>query len=174
MAGLLSVVGFKVEDQYGHGLAGEGFILDNNNDTVQRFRTLRFGMGQFTFTPQKENTYKAVMLLKNGMRVSKSLSLANANGYVMHLSEKDENSIQIEVTASVSDVPVYLFVHTRGVMKTVQQKDLQNSKAVFLIDKNLLGEGISQLTVFAYNLRPVCERLYFKQPEQKTAIANEF
>lgn len=168
--GLASTVGFKVADQYGHGLAAHVFIVTEKGDTVQRFRTLRFGMGRFSFTPQNGATYKAIIELENGMRISKSLPQIYPAGYVLHVSERDDARLQVDVTATVSDVPVFLFVHTRGVMKALQQKELQNGKASFLVDKAALGAGVSQLTLFTYNLKPVCERLYFKQPEQKDNI----
>lgn len=168
--GLSSVVGFKVTDQYGDGLDGEGVVLDKANDTVQRFRTLRFGMGRFLFTPQQGNAYKALIFLSNGMRILKSLPTAYATGYVMHLLKPDENILQVKVQSNVPDAPVSLFVHTRGIMKVLQQKILQNGNVLFTLDKAALGEGISHLTVFTREGQPACERLYFKQPALDSTI----
>ncbi len=40
----------------------------------------------------------------------------------------------------------------------------------FLIDKNLLDDGVSHITIFNGSKQPVCERLYFKRPVKKLLI----
>ena len=167
--GLESVVGFKVADQYDTGMDAEGFVINATNDTIQHFRTGRFGMGHFLFTPQRGATYTAVVQLANGMKISKSLPQVYDDGYVMHLSES-ENAVNISVQATTNNAPVTLFVHTRGVRKAIQQQTFQQGKALFQIDKKSLGDGISQFTVFTASLQPVCERLYFKQPDRDSTF----
>jgi hypothetical protein len=49
--------------------------------------------------------------------------------------------------------------------------DLNMGKAEFLIDKNMLGEGISQLTLFNDLGQAVAERLFFKKPTSKLLIS---
>jgi hypothetical protein len=49
-------------------------------------------------------------------------------------------------------------------------EDLQNGQAIFLVDKKILGDGISHMTVFNSTKQPVCERLYFKRPDKPLII----
>ena len=65
---------------------------------------------------------------------------------------------------------LYLFIHTRGVLKSVQVNSLTNNAVYFYIDKDSLGDGISHITIFDGERMPVCERLYFKQPRQQLHI----
>jgi hypothetical protein len=39
----------------------KGAILNQQNDTIQKFTPEMNGIGQFTFTPQDGNTYKAAI-----------------------------------------------------------------------------------------------------------------
>src|SRR5206468_4782648 len=51
VSGLNSKIGFEAMDQDGRGVPCNGAILDQSNDTVARFQTLKFGLGSFRFTP---------------------------------------------------------------------------------------------------------------------------
>jgi hypothetical protein len=48
--------------------------------------------------------------------------------------------------------------------------ELQNGEAECTIRKKGMGDGVSTITVFDANRRPVCERLFFKRPEKKLSI----
>ncbi|HWH70107.1 MAG TPA: hypothetical protein VNT26_12030, partial [Candidatus Sulfotelmatobacter sp.] len=67
--------------------------------------------------------------------------------------------------------PVYLLVHSRGVAKGSQQVTLSNGTAVFLLDKETLGEGVSQFTLFDRAGQAVGERLYFKRPAADLSLS---
>ena len=49
--GINSKVAFKVVGPDGTGIDCLGYVLDEANDTVVRFRSLQFGMGCFDFLP---------------------------------------------------------------------------------------------------------------------------
>jgi hypothetical protein len=66
---------------------------------------------------------------------------------------------------------VHLFAHTRQVKIMKVSADLNMGKAEFLINKNMLGEGISQLTLFNDLGQAVAERLFFKKPTSKLLIS---
>ncbi len=176
--GLKSKVAFKVMTANGTGVSCNGAILNENGDSVSYCNTLQFGMGSFFLKPEAGHRYRGVMLLPDGSTVVQDLPIASANGYVMSLEATEENQISINVqyagtAAAASDV--YLFVHTRNSVKSVQKNTLQNGAAQFLVDGKKLGEGISHFTVFNAGRQPVCERLYFTYPENQLlpAIATD-
>ncbi len=86
-------------------------------------------------------------------------------------SEKLKLTIQniIEVSTATPSF-VFLIAHTRQVLKIGETGILQQGKATFSIDKKLLGDGISHLTIFNADKQPVCERLFFKNPAKKLKI----
>ena len=167
VAGIQSKVGFKAVNSYGKGANVSGAVISANNDTVARFKSLKFGMGSFTITPAPGNTYKAVVRLPDGTTISKTLPDAAGHGYVMHVAD---NGSQLAVNVSGTDGLVYLFVHTRQQVVAAETGNISNGKATFAINKSALGDGISSITIFNNAKQPVCERLYFKRPAQKLFI----
>jgi hypothetical protein len=87
--------------------------------------------------------------------------------------ETENNLVQLTVhTNAQSDgSPLYLFAHTRGAVKTIQQASVQSGSATFRLRADVLGEGISDLVIFDNDLRPVCERLFFRRPAPQLSIS---
>jgi len=168
--GLTSKVAFKVVGQDGKGVNFKGAIINQRNDTIARFRPLKFGMGNFIFKPNLKDTYKAIVYINaENKPIIKELPAIFDQGYVIQLAD-NANQLAVTVNSNVNHGEVYLFAHTKSVSKSVQSAALVNGTARFLIDKNLLGEGISHFTIFNNTRQPVCERLYFKRPTQKVTI----
>ncbi|HEY5407530.1 MAG TPA: hypothetical protein VIJ92_10585 [Ginsengibacter sp.] len=169
--GLNSTVAFKINDNYGKGVDCEGMIIDQSNDTVARFRSSHFGMGQFLLTPQNGKHYKAVIMINDSSIITKELPEAYDKGYVMHVSEVDTHQLKITVqSANVSFQDSYLLAETRQHIDFAEALHLENNQAVFIIDKDKLADGMAQITLFNQDREPVCERLYFKRPKNKMLI----
>ncbi|MDB5149315.1 MAG: hypothetical protein JWQ57_3335, partial [Mucilaginibacter sp.] len=172
VAGIASKIAFKVTLSDGRGLSEySGFIVDQKNDTVARFQPLKFGIGSFLFTPAAGNIYKAVIRSGTNAAVTKELPAVNSRGYVMTV--KDVGGAQLGVTIKGTGVEtgeLYLFAHTRQLVKAAMTTSFNNGSASFILDKTKLGEGISHLTIFNSARQPVCERLYFKRPKQNLSI----
>ncbi|MGZ3873521.1 MAG: hypothetical protein ACXVJD_11415 [Mucilaginibacter sp.] len=165
--GLNSKVAFKATGKKGKGIDVTGVVIDQHNDTVARFRSLKFGMGNFSFTPAAGSSYKALVKVGNST-ISSNLPAINNQGYVMKLAD---NGPQIDITVRGADGNVYIFAHTRQMVKAAESLQIINGIAHFIIDKNTLGDGISTITLFNDARQPVCERLFFKRPAQKLFIA---
>ncbi|MBD0332639.1 MAG: hypothetical protein ICV66_08285 [Chitinophagaceae bacterium] len=169
--GLQSKVAFKAVDQYGQGVNCKGYLIKQSNGTIQQFKSYKFGMGHFYFTPLAGEKYKAIIQFEDGKTLTRELPFIYNHGYVMHVTDADEDHVSVSVATNVPDVyDVYLFAHTSQVPRKVQRKQLRNGKAEFVLNKNLFGEGVSQITVFNEAHLPVCERLYFKYPKQKLEV----
>lgn len=166
--GINSIVGVKATDQYGKSVSFKGAVLNQKNDTVVRFEPLKFGIGHFTFKPESNATYHAVVTVA-GKKITKDLPGINNTGYVMNLKD---NGSQLSVTVN-TNLPaqnVFVFVQTHHVIKHVESVAILNGTAIFTLDKRKLGDGISQITIFNADKKPVCERLYFKRPTKKLSI----
>jgi len=170
VAGIKSKVGFKAVAQNGSGVDIRGIVTNANNDTVARFKSLKFGMGSFSFTPAAAESYKAIITVGNGSPVTRNLPQVNSQGYVMTLTSNG-NTLNVSVATNENGGGnVYLFVHTRQDVKSAESAQINNGVATFTVDKSELGDGISHLTVFNSSKQPVCERLYFKRPSKKLLI----
>lgn len=160
--GVSSTVAFKLTDSKGKGVDRfYGVVVNADNDTVAQFSPYRFGIGRFRFNPSTPGKYMAYLTTPDGLQFSKELPLTDANGYAIQVAESG-GSVRLTVQAEgVQAEHVYALIHTRGVVKEARRLALQNGHAQMELDKSRMGEGISHITVFDGNRRPVCERLYF-------------
>lgn len=171
--GMTSVVAFKCTNQWGKGISFKGAVLNQKNDTVAKFEPLKMGMGRFTFKPEQAFAYHIVARIGNKTITSELPPIYNS-GYIMSLTDDGPSRLSVTVTSNLPQENICLFAQTRNMAKVVETSALAGS-ASFIIDKNKLGEGISQITIFNGEGRPVCERLYFKRPAKKmdlTSAAN--
>jgi len=166
---LASKVAFKAVDEHGQGIAFTGVLL-SNADTILKFKPQHAGMGYFYFTPLDHHAYKVFIQTASGESMIKDLPQVYNSGYVMSLSDSGD---KIKVTVQ-SDIllanEIYLFAHTREIIKVAVSTIMQNGKAAFLFDKAALADGISHITIFNNQKQPVCERLYFKKPSKQLEI----
>ncbi|HEU5051706.1 MAG TPA: hypothetical protein VFT78_01270, partial [Hanamia sp.] len=168
--GLKSLVAFKVNDNQGMGVNANGVIVDQSNDTIANFQTAHFGMGRFYLTPEAGKNYSAIVSVNDNVTLNIPLPNAYNQGMVMHLADQEE-AVRIEVNSSGStSSPVYLIASTNKLVDYSRALNLNNGNAVFTINKSDLTSGVSRITLFDENRKPVCERLYFKMPEDRLNI----
>lgn len=172
VVGLRSKVAFRVIDQSGKGIAFRGAVVNERNDTVAHFRPLKYGIGSFYLTPTNTSKYKAVIVDERGARSTYNIREAKENGYVITVADAGD-AINVDVTSSSQGdnfAPVYLFAQSRQAIVAKDTRTIQQGKTSFRIKKSDVPTGISHITLFDRNLKPVAERLYFKRPEQKMMV----
>jgi hypothetical protein len=169
--GVSSRIALKATSSEGKGIPCSGRIVDEQNNSVATFSTQALGMGSFYFTPQATHTYKAVFD-QPAATAAVTLPRALREGYAMHLNDSAGKNLVVQVSGhnSASET-IYLLVHTRQLVKAALQATVTNGKAVFEIDKQKLGDGISHITVFNAARQPVAERLYFKYPANPLSLS---
>ncbi|MBO9703151.1 MAG: hypothetical protein J7604_23255 [Sporocytophaga sp.] len=169
VAGITSKLAFKVADKQGKGVDFKGYILDGNNDTLERFSPLKFGMGSITFTPKDSVKYKALITSQDQKKYWVEFPEVLSNGYGMRLTEEVDQKIKVDVSVrsenkQSSYEPVYLIVHKQSTLQFAELSFFQNGRASFIIDKSRLADGINSFTVFDRSKKAVCERLFFNYP----------
>ena len=172
--GLVSKVAFKILDKYGTSQAAKGQLLDEQGRPVTSFQTLKFGLGSFTYTPAvTAPVYQAIFTLPTGQTITRRLPAAQEKGYVLHLEEASADQLYLDVQAigMPANEPVLLLSHTRQGPAAGQYAQLQNGQARFVIARGKLPAGITHFTLFNAQRRPLCERLYFRQPQHRLTIS---
>ena len=164
---LNSKVAFQAVNSNGQGINFKGHILDERNDTILKIEPLKFGIGNFSFTPHKGKKYKAVIQTKEGSFIE-DLPSPYDSGYVMTLnSEMNKNVVNITIHGNqkgITGKKVYLFTQSRQRIRRVMAAELDNAgRAIFNISENELEDGISHFTIFDHELKPLAERLHFHQ-----------
>ncbi|MDB5154900.1 MAG: hypothetical protein JWR54_3651 [Mucilaginibacter sp.] len=168
--GLNSKVAFKVTGPDGKGVDCSGVVIGQQNDTVARLKSLKFGIGSFAFTPLTQTGYKAIVKIGNDI-ITKDIPEISTSGYVMQATDKGENwEVFVQYADSKPSAGVYLIVHGRNIIEMVEHANVDNGVAHFSINRNKLNEGVNYITLFDDQQRPLCERLIFKRPERKLLI----
>lgn len=166
LAGVVNKVGVKVTGRNGRGPSFKGALVGDGNDTLARFNPAAFGMASFDFTPVAGKKYRAVVYVPEVPAVTVNLPDAASEGYSMRLIGNGE-VLNVEVSfqpAMQSGPAVTLLVHTRQQVVKAERKSISQGKAVFQVRRNDLGDGVSHITLFDNQSRPIAERLYFKAP----------
>lgn len=169
--GIHSKIGFQATDQAGKGIAVEGKILSQTGAVITTFKTLRFGLGNFSFTPEAGNTYTALVTPKNSKPIRYKLPQVYTQGYAMSLDRPTNAALTITIRATTRHPEtVYLLGHAGQKVITAARAVLLNGHALFTIEQNQLPDGISHFTLFDTSQKPLCERLYFQAPRSKLTI----
>ncbi|WP_187261939.1 hypothetical protein [Pontibacter beigongshangensis] len=173
VSGVESKVAFKAVDQKtGKGLNCEGEVVNQEGEVVARFRTLKFGMGSFLFTPADNQTYTALVKMPlRGAMLTQALPAASAHGYAVQVEDASATDLKVTVQATSQQAePVYLLGHARQMIAVAEAGMLAGGKASFTVKKAALADGITHFTAFNALKKPVSERLYFKRPATKLEI----
>ena len=171
LEGVENKVAFKALDEFEKGIDCTGVIVNSVNDTIVKFNTFKFGMGSFLFKPQKGENYKS-FILQGGNKIAVALPTIQTAGFGMRLlnSMKDSLLIQIQTLGISKPEQLYLLVHGNQFSTNPIKTQVSNGYASFAISKNQLKEGVNRITIFNDQLKPVCERSYFKYPEKHLAL----
>jgi hypothetical protein len=168
--GLRSKVAFKAISSDGLGVDVKGYIEDQQKNKIAELTTEHAGMGLFALKPSSGNEYTAVISLKNGLEKRFKLPTAIEDGYVLSLNHLDDHDILIKIEAkSPINNEVILVAQANGVVIYTTRIKMGKTSILSKLSKNLLAEGIIQVTLFSSDLMPLAERLIFVQPKNKLA-----
>jgi hypothetical protein len=170
VAGVPNHLAFHIVDSTGKGIACMGAILGNTGDTLARFQTQRFGMGEFTLTPTENIRYTAIVRPADYPAMTSQLPMAETTGYALHITDANNNNIQVDIHSApkIHDQIIRLLVYSRQQI-TSRETPLTAGNATFLIPKDSLAEGVTWFTVLAGDnpttMIAVGERGWFKAPK---------
>jgi hypothetical protein len=172
VAGLRSKVAFKAIGSDGLGIDLKGYIEDQNLNKVAEFNSEHNGMGLFALIPKKNDTYTAVIALKNGLEKRFILSKAIDHGYVMSLNHLDEENLLLKIEAAGQEIgkEVIIVAQTNGLIDYSTIIKMDKASMTSKLSKKLFSEGIVQITLFSAEMEPIAERLIFNQPKEKLAM----
>jgi len=169
--GLESVIGIKVNDKTGQGIAVQGKIEDDKEKIVAFFKSHEFGLGAVKLKPKKRTAYFATI---SGSDEKIPLPKPLEQGYVISVKNKGEHLDILLATNSTSGLDgAYLLGHFRGKVifkQRIETKRYEDSYRVKFLTKGL-PDGVAEFTLFDPTDEPVCERLVFiDRDETKTKL----
>src|SRR6202000_2411165 len=102
-------------------------------------------IGHFPLTPRTGHHYRAIFRLADGTAVPQLLPAAYKEGMVMSVIPQGKEQWRVNITSTTQQGEVYLIAQTRQSVKQAEAATLSEGKASFLVARQDLGEGISQL-----------------------------
>ena len=162
VTGIECVMGAKVTDSEGNGLALEGKILDHNDRVVSYFNSYAFGLG-WTSIKVKPNTHYFLQIPIDGEILKYPVPSALIKGYALRVLNWGEH---ITITASTNITHglegALLIGHIRGdvIFKQTLKANDENLNVIKLYTSKL-QDGVAHFTLFSPNGEPVSERLTF-------------
>ena len=160
--GLESVLGLKITDQKGNGIALKGKILDQNGKLIAIFKSFEFGLARTYFKAAANTNYYAEIQIE-GKTERYAVPDALTKGYTLQILNKEEY-LRIRVSTNITDglKGSLLLGHLRGdlILKQVLDKNEGDTITIKLLTSKL-RDGVAHFTLFTPNGDPVCERLIF-------------
>jgi TonB-dependent SusC/RagA subfamily outer membrane receptor len=165
LTGVSGRMAFKAVNENGLGAEVNGFIFNQNKDTVASFKSEHLGLGRIQFTPEKGQKYTAYARKKGGELKQFALPPVKEEGYALLVdNSSNASTMRILVYNNSSDGKernVHIVGHSRGIVAFVAKGKVSTKSLRLNLNKKDLPDGITHLTLFDDQNRPVCERLVF-------------
>lgn len=153
--GIQSWMAFEINGLTKTGII-QGQIFDQNDQLIQDFETSHEGRGRVKFLPQSQSYYAII----ESSNQKWPLPSIQEIGTIMTVNNSEAKDV---VATFMTNQPgkYILHAHTRGTTIYQSELKLDGKKGRLTIPKKDLPEGITTLTLFDSNRRPIAERLIF-------------
>ena len=160
VAGVENRIAFEANNQDGQHLSGELQIQDENGKVLAKGKTLGFGRGVLTYTPQNNARNRAIFVW-NGHHGSVPLPKAENGGCALKTDILgDSIMVHLSLTGQAAQIPLAMSVMSHGVMKVFRQLG-QGTDLSTIVDAGKLPDGVTQLTVYSADGHVWADRLVF-------------
>jgi hypothetical protein len=170
--GLKCRLAFKAVKPDGQPADIKGTLFENGAALLE-FSSQHAGMGVFSFTPVKGNSY-IIKLLDASTDTVYQLPAIKPEGYSISLEGRDKEHLYFSLSESerLENSKIFIRVQCRGIdcgfAGVIARKDLK-----IKIPVKELPQGIAEITVFNNNLLPIAERLVYINNEERLYVTAE-
>ncbi|MEO5978535.1 MAG: hypothetical protein ABIS36_02950 [Chryseolinea sp.] len=147
-------------------------LLNDVNDTLATFQPDSMGLGSVEFRASKSEKYHLSLPGRINLGGAKFPDILD-KGYVLSVRDSTDKQIALKIESSIisNESPfVFVVIHSRNMISLSATQVLSSGKAIVMVDKAKLYQGISHITVFDMNVKPVCERLFFSPVKSKLKV----
>ncbi|ATL48386.1 hypothetical protein COR50_15120 [Chitinophaga caeni] len=170
--GLQTTVAFSFNDQYGKGLPAQAVLLGKEGEELLRFKAGDRGIGSFTFSPQKDQEYSALVTYRGKDTLFKFPGVQEKGTLVYTGTTKTNDVLEIKVAGNenVKSKYYYAVIHRDGKIKHLARSNATGDSSFFYISFSWMYDGVNEITVLDEHYKVVGERLFFKPPGNKLNI----
>ncbi|PXY41338.1 hypothetical protein DMB65_08010 [Flavobacterium cheongpyeongense] len=170
-----SVVGFKAVDSKGYPINVTGEIFDSDNELVTSFSSTHDGMGKFQIIPIEGKNYYAKTKFPDTPDLRTELPGISKSGYSLNYKVVRGKSIIAILTNEQTllqnpNAALTVVCSAKGVAYFESLQTVTQTVMSFELPKEITPEGISQITLYDSNLKPLSERLIYIEKEQDLEV----
>lgn len=166
-----SKIAIKIKNEIYANAKLSGVIVDEQDNLISEFKTVEFGLGAISLSPEPNKSYFAKLDV-NGAEYSYKLPKSLPTGYALNVTTRG-NYLMIDAKSTTTNglSNSYLVAHQRGKL-IYNNFETENKKAYSIkcpIDQ--LKDGVVHITLFDGIGNPVSERLVFiSNPQNKLNV----
>jgi hypothetical protein len=169
-------VAFKATDPYGNPIEIVGTVFDSNGKTISTLQSSHDGMGKFTMTPEKNQSYWAEIKSSDNQQLKAAIPNAAKTGYALSMNIVNGKKIMTlktnpETLGQKANSPLTLICSSRGVTYYEGAQAFTQTKLSFLLPEDELPEGIAQITILDNESKPQSERLVYIEKNKNTFVS---
>ncbi|MCB9233896.1 MAG: hypothetical protein H6581_19725 [Bacteroidia bacterium] len=169
--GIESSVAFRARNEFGKPADVKGYILNmGTGEKVTEFESYHQGMGGFSFTPQPNTNYLAIISEPKGVGKSFQLPKALSQGLVLAVDEVSKEAAAIDIGAREAG-EVALVGMVRGKIFYKNVVDVKPGKNRVVVPTYNFPTGVAQFTLFDSNGIERAERLAFVNRDRQLKIS---
>lgn len=165
VAGIKSVVAFKMLDAYGNPVSASFEIINSKNEKLASCKPAHDGMGSFELQPNASETYKAFVQTGTGTQLSFNLPPVKDEGIVLSVDNIGPSKLFVKATRSEKNKEKYnnllLIAQLNYQLAYMGKFNFDEGLDAAAINKKNLPPGIMQITVLTEGGQPLAERLVF-------------
>ncbi len=164
-------VAFEVYDDYNNLINIQGLLKDSLGNILDSIKTSYTGIGNFTFTPKRNQKYYIDILQPYKSKESVVLPQAKSSGISLRVDYQEMKTISIDLNVSedLRSQDVFGVLYSGDKTYWTGRINLRSQNQVMILISKL-PEGISQFTVFTNNYIPIAERLLYIPTEKRLKI----
>jgi len=151
--GLPCRVAFEVSDTTVHEIS----IINKQKEVVSTGKTISDGLGYFNLIPDHSETYEVII---NNQSFKLPEIKSEGRTLVVNTLNADRVYIDLKSSENLSLEGCFVIGHIRGTSYLVRDQ-LSGNKMTMALEKEVLPEGVSQITLFNENGQPLAERTFF-------------
>lgn len=166
VANIKNVMGVVIKDGLGYGIPYiKGKLLNSLNETIAIFKVDKLGVGRFSFTPNKGESYQVEINYNDKLFLFKIKNI-ESRGIIFSLKQQ-ANKVAISLKTNKETLPLLknknykLVVHDGNESKIIAVSFNDSLEVQKLFDSKKLFSGINIFTFFDDNNSPLLERLFF-------------
>jgi len=165
VAGVKSLVAFKMLDVNGNPVSASCDIMNSKNEKVASFKPTHDGMGSFELLPNAGETYKAFVQTGIGTQLSFNLPTVKDEGIVLSVDNSGPSKVFVKATRGEKNKDKYnnllVMAQLNYQLAYMGKFNFEEGLDAAAINKKNLPAGIMQITVLTESGQPLAERLVF-------------